>query len=52
MFGRSLFGAGVSNLRPRDQNQPSKDSSPAHWTAMENVKKSINFGVVTAFSYI
>lgn len=38
MFGCSLFGAGVSNLKPRDQNQPSKDSSRAHWTAMENVK--------------
>lgn len=33
----------VSNMRPRDQNQPAKDFNPAHWMALENVKESIHF---------
>lgn len=30
--------AGVSNIRPRGQNRPGKDSNPAHWSVLENVK--------------
>lgn len=35
------FKPEVLNIRHRAQNQPSKDSNPAHWMSLENVKRSI-----------
>lgn len=32
----------VSNVRPMGQNRPGKDSHPAHWMALENVKEGLN----------
>lgn len=34
------------------QNRPGIDSSLAHWSALENVKESISFGLSTVFSLI
>lgn len=35
----------VSNVRPMGQNWPGKNSHPAHWMALENVKEGLNFTV-------
>lgn len=40
----------VSNLRPGAPNWPAEDYNLAHWTALENVKKGMNFGLLTVFS--
>lgn len=40
--------AGESNIRPGEQNWPSKDN-PAHLMSLENVKEDINLGLLTLF---
>lgn len=40
---RDLYIAGVTNIRPVGQNQPSKNSNPSHSMALENVKEDVNF---------
>lgn len=37
-------------VSPGGQNQLSKDSNLASWMALENVKASIDFGLLTVFS--
>lgn len=39
---KQQFRPGVSNIRPLGQNRPSKDSNPAHWLVLENVKEKIH----------
>lgn len=41
--------AGVSNIRPGGQNRPGKDSNPAHWSVLENVKEGTKLGNLTLF---
>lgn len=52
MFFLSLirFGSGVSNIWLGGQNRPGRDSNPVHWVSLENVKKVIDFGLLTLHS--
>lgn len=45
---RERSEAWVSNIRPVGQNRLGKDSSPAHWTALENYEEGMNFGLFFA----
>lgn len=54
MLGATPNQRVTTKLQESGQNQPNKDSNVARWTALENVKKSINFGLFTKcdiFSY-
>lgn len=39
-------------MRPEGQNQPAKDSNLAQWAILENVKVSINLGLLILFSKV
>lgn len=41
--------AGVSNITPGGQNRPGKDSNPAHWSVLKNVKEGTKLGNLTLF---
>lgn len=46
---RERSEARVSNIRPVGQNRLGKDSSPAHWTALENYEEGMNFGLICLY---
>lgn len=53
MLGSKLspHRSGVTDMRPGARTDPA-DSSPTHWTALENVKKGENLVLLTVFSYV
>lgn len=42
----------MPNIRPRGQNQPTKDSNLAHLTVLEQVNEGIDFKLLTIFSLL